>query len=130
MKEFEDYELNEPYPTRQGSVDELLKEFDNTPMTKAEREELEKSAYDKSTELYKKRILEFTEKENALVAEFFKDAREDIGYSSFLEEAACERLEEKVRQGFDDWADFSRAYNDLRELSQLIRDVLELNKKL
>ena len=107
-----------PYPNTYQKKQELREVVDNTPMTTADRDKALKQIAKQVDEWYRNHP--YHEARQALTEQFWKDCREDIGYTQFLTQRGCEALEANAWDRCHD-SGFYAVYWELAELAELAK---------
>ncbi len=129
MRDLDYYTIrNWDLPNKRDLFQVKLRELDEIPMTKKEREDAEKQAQEEVNEIYLKERKKYQEAQNKLDAEFYIDCREDLGYDKFLNEEGCKALESYAYQEGHSGG-CGEIYNQLSELTDLAQKLVDNRKK-
>lgn len=121
MKPWEEYQYNnDPYPSFQAIKRELLDEIDNTPMTKAQREEAGKAAVQKARDRCEEILAPIRKAEKELQATFWKDCREDLGYDKLMSADAV-----KVFEAFAEEEGHSNGFESIHNWLDRLTDLFK-----
>jgi hypothetical protein len=99
-------------------------------MTAIERENQRRLVTRKVNEYVEERDRPYEEARKALKEEFWRDARADIGYTSWLDSEGAEALEklaEKIRKTEKDTEE-EDIYDSLVEMNQFFRKIVKVSK--
>jgi len=107
---------------------ERLKVIDDELMTAEGRTSATKNLAKEVRELVKDKNAGFNKKLKELEEEFWRDAREDLGYDSFLTEEGVKILEGKA-WGEGHSSGYSEVYGCLQDLSEFVISILEYKKE-
>jgi len=115
------------YEEKKAFEKALLDEINNSPMTAAEREEALANVKKQVVAHVNEQNKPYREAAAKLQAEFWADAREDLGYDDFLTKKGVEILESKAYEDGHS-SGFSEIYGHLQDLTDFCQKIVENHK--
>lgn len=127
MKDFDYYSdrnVKAEYPDRRGYKKKLIEEIDNTPMTTDQRTAAMSKVEQRVREWFNEAVKPYYKERNRLAEEFWKDAREELGYDQYLNDDGVRALEAKAWEDGHS-AGFSEVFCHLQELESFVEDIIK-----
>lgn len=126
MKPWDQYKPKEKYPYRDSVMSEYVKErmsaLDDIPMTKSQRTKAEKDLEEEAKKYYQEQRQIYDDSLAAALQDFWNDARNDLGYDSFLDEDGMNKIESKAWENGHSYG-YSEVFSHLEDLVSLMRDI-------
>lgn len=108
MKDFKYYsDSGIEYPNKRDYEKSLIEVINNTPLTVSDRNAAMDDIKRKSAEWFKEAVRPYNNKVSELIDEFWRDCRESLGYTDFLDDEGVSILENMAwdrghANGFDE----------------------------
>jgi hypothetical protein len=124
MKPFDYYSnIGVPYPDHHAYRKQLIDAIDNTPMTAADRTKAMAEVSKQVLAWMNEQSKPYRNAQAALIAEFWDDCRNELGYHNLLNESGVAALESKAYEDGHS-SGFGEVYQRLDELVELTKRIL------